>query len=329
MMASPPSRKSSSTPRPGRSAIFGAWLVCALLCAATLRADVLISSFNESKILRYSDAGSFVSELISPGSGGLSLPHRSRIGPDGYLYVASAGTDSILRYNAVTGAYVDTFIGTSGGLVYPVDLIFHNDGYLYVSGQISNNVLRYDAATGARDMSYAVSVDGPSGIAFDSGGNLYAAGRFTNTISRFNPAGSFSGSFAGGNQPFGLFMTSGGDLLSAAGSSNSVLRTMNPATAPSQITLVSAGLNLPVGVEIGPDGYLYVANYNVNTIGRYNASTGAFVDTFASGAVLAGPNYFTFVVPEPSALSFAAAVIFAFMLLRGQRVLRHFRQRSP
>lgn len=88
-------------------------------------------------------------------------------------------------------------------------------------------------------------------------------------------------------------------------------------------------LGLRERIAFDSGGKLYVANYNVNTIGRYNASTGAFIDTFASGAVLAGPNYFTFVVPEPSVLCFVAAVVCVAVLLRGHRVLRHFRQRIP
>ena len=44
----------------------------------------------------------------------------------------------------------------------------------------------------------------------------------------------------------------------------------------------NAGLTGPADVLIGPDGLLYVSGYMSNTVVRYNASTGAFVDVFVS-----------------------------------------------
>jgi hypothetical protein len=47
------------------------------------------------------------------------------IGPDGNLYVASAGNDAVLRYNGTNGAFINEFIApTNGFLDYPVWLSF-------------------------------------------------------------------------------------------------------------------------------------------------------------------------------------------------------------
>jgi glucose/arabinose dehydrogenase len=43
----------------------------------------------------------------------------------------------------------------------------------------------------------------------------------------------------------------------------------------------SGGLNQATGLAFGPDGYLYVASHLTNTIQRYDAVIGTFVDQFA------------------------------------------------
>jgi len=64
----------------------------------------------------------------------------------------------------------------------------------------------------------------------------------------------------------------------------------NPATVADE----TGGLIRPYGLAIGPDGLLYVSSFRSDKILRYNATTGAFVDVFASGNGtvngLNGPN---------------------------------------
>lgn len=51
--------------------------------------------------------------------------------------------------------------------------------------------------------------------------------------------------------------------------------------ATSGAVISTAGLvGIPVGAVIGPDGFLYTANFGANSIGRFDPVTGAFVDTF-------------------------------------------------
>lgn len=270
----------------------------------TARADLLISNYNANSIARYSDGGSFLGTLVASGGGGLDLPHRSRIGPDGALYVASAGNDRILRYDSVTGDYLGVFIeGAPSGLDYPTDLVFHTDGFLYISSQQSSEILRYDGITGAWDASFVASgaaLNGPSGIAFDVAGRLYAAGRYSDNIVRFSATGVFEADWAAGDTTFGLVFGADGSLFSAAGGSNAIFRTADPVGTPVASSFAT-GLNYPVGIELAPDGSLAVANYSANTVERFDASTGVSLGVLASGAALNGPNYLTFVaVPEPT-----------------------------
>jgi outer membrane protein assembly factor BamB len=49
------------------------------------------------------------------------------------------------------------------------------------------------------------------------------------------------------------------------------------------VTSGSGGLSGPEGLVIGPDGNLYVSSLNNSQILRFNGTTGAFIDVFASG----------------------------------------------
>ena len=125
-------------------------LLC-LLAMSPARADLLVSDYHRNSVLRYNETnGAFVSTFIAANAGGLIQPHGLAEGPDGNLYLASAGNDAVLRFNGTNGAFIDTFIASgSGGLDYPVWLEFRADGFLYVSSQLNNSVLRYSATNGA------------------------------------------------------------------------------------------------------------------------------------------------------------------------------------
>lgn len=300
-----------------RRAALVAWTFILGAAAPGLDAQVLVSDYNFARVLRYEAAGGTPSVLVAPASGGLDQPHRARVGPDGLLYVASAGSDQILRYHAGTGAFVDVFIGSASGLDYPVDFAFRPDGFLYVSSQANSAILRYDAATGARDTGWIAtdaSLSGPSGLVFDDAGNLFVSGRFSYNIARFDLA-SGAHELTFGNVPFalGLVRHPDGRLLAAAGYGNTVEAFAAPESlAPAQSTFAT-GLNFPVGLELAPDGdALLVANYAAGSISRHALTDGASLGVFASGGDLSGPNYFTVLapaaVPEPASAALLSAL---------------------
>jgi 6-phosphogluconolactonase (cycloisomerase 2 family) len=302
------------------SVVLSAFLFFVFTGAA--RAQLLVSDFNLHQLVRLETTGPAAGStavFLAPGAGGLSLPHRARLGPDGALHVASAGTDQILRFDATTGAALAAFTGPSdGALDYPVDFVFRPDGYLYVGSQLTHTVLRYDSATGARDLAWSAShasLSGPSGLVFDDAGHLYVAGRFSNNVARFDAAtGAHQLSFGAVPSAFGLALLPDGRLLAAAGATGTVQAFAAPASAaPAQSTFIT-GLSVPVGVEFDSiSSTVLVAHYGTGALTRHATADGALLGSLlAPGGTLSGPNYFTLLasapVPEPAAATLLAGL---------------------
>jgi sugar lactone lactonase YvrE len=89
-----------------------------------------------NQVLKYNaETGAYVGVAASAG---VSSPTDVAFGPDGLLYVLSAGNNRILRYTA-TGTYVDDYVPAgSGGMVDPHQMAFGPNGDLYVSASGSN-----------------------------------------------------------------------------------------------------------------------------------------------------------------------------------------------
>jgi hypothetical protein len=195
----------------------------------------------------------------------------------GNLYIASRFTDQVLEYDGTTGAYLGVVVpagadpsGTNP-LHAPWALTFGPDGNLYVAGSRSNNVLRYNMTTGAIDefISNSAGLDKPQGLTFGPDGNLYVSSHNDSDVLRFQgPNGA-----------------SPGAPLPAPGQTGAVF-----------VASGSGGLSNAQGSAFGPDGNLYVASFNTNTVNRYNGTTGAFLGTFVSAGSggLNGPNFIGF-----------------------------------
>lgn len=321
-----------------RSLPFSATALFLFLFTSPSRAQLLVSDFNLHQIVRIETEGpspGSASVLVSPGAGGLSLPHRSRLGPDGALYVASAGTDQILRFDASSGAPLGVFAGPSpGALDYPVDFVFRPDGYLYVTSQLTNTVHRYSATTGALDLSWNAShpsLSGPSGLVFDNAGHLYVAGRFSDNLARFDAvSGTHQLSFGTVTSAFGLALLPDGLLLAASGATGTVQAFAAPSSdSPDQSTFAS-GLNIPVGIEFGSiSSTVLVAHYATGALSRHSPTDGTSLGNFiAPGGPLSGPNYFTLLDPAPIPEPADVTLLTAFCAFCSRFFLRTRRQHA-
>ncbi|MFO0809261.1 MAG: Calx-beta domain-containing protein [Gemmataceae bacterium] len=199
------------------------------------------------------------SAFVSAGSGGLDMPQAIALGPDGNVYV-TCNNGAVRRYNGSTGAYISTFVaqgsgGLSGTTVF--GLAFGPDGNLYVASPATSQVLEYNGGTGAFIRAFVAAGSGglntPSGVTFGPDGNLYVSSRNTNAVLRYQ----------------GPLAASPGSPLPASGQSGATF-----------VSPFSGGLTQPLLSAFGPDGNFYVGGGQTSGLLRFDANTGAFLNTF-------------------------------------------------
>jgi hypothetical protein len=235
----------------------------------------------------------FLDHFIDPGSGGLANARSAIFGPDGNIYVASAVTNSILRYDP-TGEFLNAFVPSgSGGLYSPWDLAFGPDGNLYVSSTNNGELLRSAGSSGAFLGVVASGLSTPCGLAFGPDGSLYLANTGTNEVLRYNSSGlsSFVTAGSGGlSSPRKAVFGPDGNLYVASAATGQVLRYNGQTGAFIDIfatTPTGTGPG-PLWLEFGTDGLLYTTVRTTSSGGncsiiRFNAATGALVDSYALG----------------------------------------------
>lgn len=267
----------------------------------------------------------------------MSFPRAIVYGPDGHLYVANEGTGDIQKYDGVTGALISTFIpGSYGVLETPKGIVFDSTGdhLIVTSHDAPNSLLRYDAITGAyvddlfASLPGGVSIGAPWGVAIGPDGDIFCSGEGTSNILRFDGAtGAYVSEFVppGGSlaSPHGITFGPDGDLYVAEFDVPSRIRKYDGDTGASLGVFVSSGsggLSRADFLVFGPDGNLYVSSGDTANVLRYNGTTGAFMDVFASGAGLTLPSGLTFTpIPEPTSavLALATAAMYARPRARG------------
>jgi hypothetical protein len=244
------------------------------------------------------DLGSF----IDPGSGGLARAKSSIFGPDGNIFVASADTNSILRYDP-TGEFINAFVPSgSGGLSSPWDLVFGPDGDLYVSSNGNGEVLRYDGTTGAFLNVVASGLSKVGGLTFGPDGSLYIANGGTNEVLRYNSSTGLTPFITAGSgglsDPRRAVFGPDGNIYVASNGTSQVLEYNGQTEAFMGVFATNSANTGAMWLQFGNDGYLYVSTQATSsantTILRFNATTGALVDSFiparASWSFNIGPN---------------------------------------
>ena len=271
-----------------------------------------VTSNDNNQILAYdSQTGA---ALAVPAFPGFTDPTGVTFGPDGNLYVASGANNNVQKFNPQTGALLGVFT-TGGALDEPKGIVFGPDGNLYVVGGASREVLRFNGVTGAFiDIFVAAipQINSPAALAFGPNRNLYVSDPDNNAVLKFSQTGAFVSTFIGPAvgglcEPLGLIFKGNSLFVASSGSnvdgdncgpggngSDAVLRydATTGAFLGNFVASESGGLSNPVGLAFGPDGNLYVASEDGDSILKYDGNTGAFISTIAGG--LSGPFYLAF-----------------------------------
>jgi DNA-binding beta-propeller fold protein YncE len=173
---------------------------------------------------------------------------------------------------------------------------------LLINSFYTNNVLLFDLETGEfiDVFAEAEELDGPNGITFGPDGYLYVSSYNNASVLRFDgETGEFIDVFiapgSGGlEMPQSLVFGPDENLLINVGDPG-VLRYEGTTGEPLGF-FVSEGLIEPDHLMFGPDDTLYVGDLGEeeNSIKRFDAETGEFIDVFAYGEELDGPLGFAF-----------------------------------
>jgi DNA-binding beta-propeller fold protein YncE len=157
------------------------------ICFDSSQTYLYVASSGTNQVLKYNaQTGAYVG--VADASS-LSSPQDVKVGPDGLLYVLSAGNNRIERFNT-SGTYVDDYVlAGSGGMVSPYRMAFGPDGDLYVSTAGSNKILRFGTESEAvftvsvsTSSSLPVSVDFTTADGTAVAGTNYAATNGTLTM---------------------------------------------------------------------------------------------------------------------------------------------------
>jgi len=306
--------------------------------------DLLVASRANGRVIRYDDAtGAPVGNFVLPARDGLESPFGMAFGPDGNLYVANGlkpdgstpSTNSVLRYDGQSGAFIDEFC--SGFPAALTQLAFGPDGNLYVS--VGNAVFRSNGTTGG-----CSAFAGPgsplnlaAGLTFGPDGNLYVGSFLGNEVLRYDGAtGAYLDVFATvplagsdgnvGGVTFGpdgdLYVTlinTGNDIWRFDGTTGASKGAFIPASDPHP--------DGPVFLLFGPDNTLYVSARDSDEVLRYDATTGSFIDVFASGGGLDSPA--AMALPEPGLSTQFGAGLIGLIALARRRCRRSRREALP
>lgn len=306
-----------------RSLLATGLTVCFAPLSLAATGDIFVANYLSNSVDEFTTSGALVGTFVTGGSGGLSAPVGAHFGPDRNLYVADQ--TAIKVYDGVTGAYLRDFAAASR----PLDFAFDGGGNLYVVDNVQ--VSKYDA-TGALVRTYSAGVSTPQGIAFDSLGHLLVTntygGAYRNTVSRIDPAdGSFTTFATGLGEPVGI--ARGADSRYYVG--NYTYAIAYGGTNPDTVQVVEAGggpsATWNTGGNLFGTSYLafvgdtlYVSSYYNDTVQMFDATTGASIGGFDSGAG-SHPQGIAYLapVPEPSTLALSALGVLALLAVSARR----------
>jgi streptogramin lyase len=306
------------------SFLFGAalTLIAGVSQLAQAAPNLFVVASNSNDVRRYD--GNTGAPLGSNASGGgLTLPLGATLGPDGNLYVSDGANPGFVnRYNANSGAFINTFVTAgSGGMTNAAAPVFGPDGNLYVASFADSTVKRYNGTTGAFINNFS-SVGSPVDLRWGPSGDLYVASRGGSVFRVNGVTGANLGTFASSGALSGaehILFGPNGDLYLSGDANGGKIRRFNGATG-ALVGDVLVGLSDNTGFLFDSNGDLLVARSQLDRVDRYNATTGAFIQTLVAAGVGGpdGPNALIY-VPEPSSACLITAAA-AFLAARRKRL---------
>lgn len=159
----------------------------------------------------------------------------------------------------------------------PFDLTFAPNGSLYVASFMGDQVFRVDVRTGA--LTLVASLQAARDLAFDGAGNLYAG---SNTkVVRIDPRGAATTIHDDGRGIAAL--AAQGDTLYVAEVGDTIRRIDLRTGSVAELVGAGAGFRFIHGLEVGPNGALFVGDTGNHRVRRVDPATRAVTTVAGTG----------------------------------------------
>lgn len=283
-------------------------LTIVLACIpATQAVDLLYVSMSDASVVTYDVSNGISSDIVSSKSlyvTGVPASFGMTFDSSGNLYANNSNKNSIVKVS--NDLSLSIFVST--GLNFPWGLANDSSGNLYVGNNLGHNISKI-TSDGSVSL-YASTPDMVYGVALDSSKNLYfsALGGINKVLSDGTVTAL---NYPNVVKPWSLVFDSSDNLFIAdaqgyypENNGTGIIRKITPDGASS--LFVVSGLDFPFGMSFDSLGYLYVSNWNNNTISRVNP-TGGVDFSWSTGSLT--PNALAFkriTVPEPSTYALSA-----------------------
>lgn len=213
---------------------------------------VFISDYRANAIFRYDGVtGEFGGVFAAGAAQRVDRPASVRLGPTGQLYSAGFGRGDVVRYDMHSGAMMDVFYWDTTLLEEPVELLFHGEELVVLGNDTKNIVVIDPAGTVVRSFGDPTMRAAHDFVIVD--GTLYVA---TESHPQLGSA----------IQAWDLAT---GTLLHHFGTIDE--------------------LAFAAGIAHGPDGLLYVCDFERDRVVRFDPSTGASLGVLVGESVLTEP----------------------------------------
>lgn len=260
----------------------------------TSQYQVLVQNRNNNSVQLYSESGTYLYDIISSGSGGLSAPEDILFLPDSTLLVSGFNNIALKRYDALTGAYLGDFT-TGYSLALPSKMSIGSDSLIYVTqwGTTQNKVVRFNLSGQFVDEFTGVGTPNGLGHVWDNDGNFYISvyGNGGNGyIRKFDSSGNDLGVFISSmplQGPTDIWWAANGDMIVEDWTSGKVWR--YDSSGAYLGWFISVGLVNPEGIAFTPDGKMLIGDWGLDQVLQYD-SLGNYQGVFAFSNGLVDPN---------------------------------------
>jgi len=305
--------------QPLKHSKFGSQLVWVVAVAAvcwglnrSVRADLFVSDLGGSEVRKFTDTGTSIPPVPFIGAGGGEGFACATVGSQGEIFLANNGSQ-IGLYDTANGTQLQIFANSSSGLVSVAALSLSPDGtLLYAADYGSSHIYAFDTLdpNPGKQPIYTVNTPASHDVRVGPDGSVYAANFQQNTgVLKFNstlsalPVQFVPPNNNGLDSPAGMTFDRSGNLwvsnfhnstvtsqVNEYAPSGTFIRTVNNSTPGNTLTQPLKG---PFGIDVGPDGNIYVTSFFTNSVEKINVVTGTMSD-FILNSAGSQPKYLAF-----------------------------------